>query len=52
MELNHLQDQEKKILKSTLSTNLAFSIKNNDYLDKKDQFSLTDEKSIYTFLKL
>ena len=52
LEVNHLQDVEKKVLKSTLSSNLAFSIKNNDYLDKKDQYSLADEKSIYTFMKL
>jgi len=51
VEVIHLQEQEKKVLKSTLSSNLAFSIKNNDYLSK-DQYSLADEKSIYTFIKL
>lgn len=53
LEVAHLKDNEKKQLKSTLSNNLAFSLKNTDYYDnQKDQYSLVDETSIYTFLKM
>ena len=51
-ELVRINDQEKKIIQSNMSENLAFSIKISDFNEEREEFTLNDEKSIYIFLKL